>query len=137
MRIRAWAAAALAAGMAIAGCGSDEPDPGPVAAYGACVQSDDCAAGVQGCGAVSVDYVEHQTEERSFCTSECTRDDECPPDSAGVPGACGEEFGGSAALCFQRCSRDEDCPQDFGCVDRLPAPGGGDSIFHPICLPVR
>lgn len=131
----AWVGAiALALATAMAGCGSDE---GSVEAYGLCEESSECAAGVEGCGGVRVDYVDRITEERTFCTSVCTSDDQCPPDADGVPGACGEEFGGPDALCFRRCTSDDDCPADFGCVDRLPAPGGGESRFDPICLPVR
>ena len=128
-----WIGAVLATGIAIAGCGSDE---GRAAPYEICEESEDCSAETAGCGGVVVDYVDYRTEERLFCTSACVSDDECAESAPGVPGAC-VDFGGGTAICYRRCASDEVCPENFGCIDRLPAEGGGEMFFDPICLPVR
>jgi hypothetical protein len=130
--------AACVLGGALAGCGGDDEvrDRSRGGPYDPCVTRADCPASTGGCGGVIVDYVDYRTAERSFCTSECTTDLDCPPDPPGLGGAC-VDFGGGAAICYRRCAADEECPPDFGCVDRLPAPGGGESFIEPICLPIR
>lgn len=129
---------ALALGIA-SGCGSAEQrDASRGGPYDACeVGAAECPASTEGCAGVVVDYVDYRTAERMMCSSICTSDAECPDDPPGIGGACLMFEGTEMGLCYRRCTTDEACPPDFGCTDRLPAPGGGDSIFDPICLPIR
>ncbi|WP_157069460.1 hypothetical protein [Sandaracinus amylolyticus] len=136
---RKLALVAVAIVMGVAGCGGDDEearDRSRGGAYDACdIEADECPLDVDGCAGVIVDYVDYRTAERGVCTSVCESDAECPADPGGLGGAC-IDFGGTA-LCYERCDADEDCAPDWGCTDRLPAPGGGEMFFEPVCLPVR
>lgn len=134
-----FAAAALAA--ALGGCGSgevrDESRGGPYDACDPDGDGSDCPLSTDGCAGVAVDYVDYRTELRGLCSSVCASDADCPADPPGAGGACLSFDGDVTFLCYERCARDEDCPPAFACTDRLPAAGGGDFFFDPICLPVR
>jgi hypothetical protein len=136
---RRGAAMAIAMAIAIAGCSSaEERDRSTGGPYDACaIGAEDCPASTEGCAGVVVDYVDYRTAERGLCTSLCATDADCPADPPGLGGACLSFDGDRTFICYERCTRDEDSPPEFGCVDRLPAPGGGESFFEPICLPIR